>query len=144
MAGFKKILLAQMAEFRAGFAGDVRMVVDDQPDIRAPRDGQNRFGHAADFVRRRFFSAELDQVRAAVAELLRHEFRRAATQIGRVHERVKPAVCERFHGDILTTKYTKHTKEFRDAGDPFRAERGCLSRSRFGSISQLGKYHHHS
>ena len=39
MAGVKKILLAQVAEFRAGFARDVRMVVDDQADVRAPRNG---------------------------------------------------------------------------------------------------------
>ena len=100
-----------MAEFRAGFAGDVRMVVDDQADVRAAGDGQNRLGHAADFVGRGFFGAELDQVRAAVAQLLRKDFRRAAMEVGRVNKSVKPAVRERFHGDILTTKPTKHTKE---------------------------------
>jgi hypothetical protein len=49
--------------------------------------------------------------------LLRHDFRRAAAQVGRVHERIKPAIDERFHGDNLTTNsdksragYTKDTK----------------------------------
>ena len=54
------------------------MIVDDQADVGAVRDGQNGLGHAADFVGRGFFGAELDQIRAAVAELLRHDFRRAA------------------------------------------------------------------
>jgi hypothetical protein len=103
-----------VAKFRAGFAGDVRMVVDDQPDVRAPGYGQNLFGHPADFVGRGFFGAELDQIRAAVAELLRKDFRRAAMKVGRVNKSVKPAVRERFHGPSLTTKHTKHTKEFRD------------------------------
>ena len=97
MSGVEKILLAQMTEFRAGFVRDVQMVVDDQPDVRAACDGQNRLGHPADFVRRGFFGAELDQVRAAVAELLRKDFRRAAMEVGRVNKRVKPAVRERFH-----------------------------------------------
>ena len=56
----------------------------------------------ADFVGRRIFGAQLDQVAAAVAKLLRDEFGRAAMQIGRVHEGVKFAVRERFHGMNLT------------------------------------------
>jgi hypothetical protein len=112
MSGVEEILLAQVAKFRAGFARNVQMVVDDQPDVRAPRDGQNRLGHPADFVRRGFFGAELDQIRAAVAKLLRKDFRRAAMEIGRVNKSVKPAVRERFHKTSLITKHTKHTKEF--------------------------------
>ena len=86
-----------MTKFSAGFARDVRMVVDDQSDVRATRDGQNRLGHVADFIRCGFFGAELDQIRAAIAKLLREDFRRAAMEVGRVNERVKPAVRERFH-----------------------------------------------
>ena len=104
-----------MAKFRASLSRDVQMVVDDQADVCAPGDGQNRLRHSADFVRRGFFGAELDQIRAAVAKLLGKDFRRAAMEVGRVNKSVKPAVGERFHGDNLTTKHTKHTKEFRDA-----------------------------
>ena len=39
-------------------------------------------------------------------------FRRAAMQIGRVHERVKFAIREQFHGIILTANHAKDTKEF--------------------------------
>jgi hypothetical protein len=56
--------------------------------------------------------------------LLCKNFRCAAMEVGRVNKSVKPAVRKRFHGDNLTTKHTKHTKEFADSGDPFRAERG--------------------
>ena len=54
-----------------------------------------------------------DQVAAAVAKLLRDKFGRAAMQIGRVHEGVKFAVRERFHGNNLTAKYAKYTKQKR-------------------------------
>jgi hypothetical protein len=100
-----------MAKFRIEVVGDVRVIIDDQPDVRESRDGQNLFGQPADFVRRGCFGAELDQIRAAVAELLRDEFRRATLQIGRVHKRIKPAVRERFHGNNLTAKHAKYTKE---------------------------------
>ena len=86
-----------MANFRADFARDFQMVVDDEADVGAARDGQNFFRHRADFFGRRFFGAQLDQIAAAVAELLRDEFGRAAMQIGRVHEGVEFAVRERFH-----------------------------------------------
>ncbi len=86
-----------MAEFRADFAGDVQMIVDDQADIGAAGDRQNFFRQPPDFVRRRIFGAELDQVAAAVAELLRDEFGCAAVQVGRVHEGIKLAFRQRFH-----------------------------------------------
>jgi len=60
------------------------MVVDDEADVRAARDGQDFFSHGADFIGRGFFGAKLDQIAAAVAELLRDEFGRAAVQVGRV------------------------------------------------------------
>jgi hypothetical protein len=54
---------------------------------------------------------------------------------GRVNKRIKPAIGERFQGDNLTTNHTKHTQEFTDSGDSFRAERaGVCSTSR----SQVG------
>ena len=100
MSRVKKILLAQVAKFRAGFSRDVQMVVDDQADFCPASDGQNRLRHPADFVGRGFFGAELDQIRAAVAKLLGKDFRRAAMEVGRVNKSVKPAVREWFHGTI--------------------------------------------
>ena len=93
----KKIFLSQVAKFRAEVARDFQMVVDDEADVRAARDGQDFFRHGADFIRRGFLGAKLDQIAAAVAELLGDEFGRAAIQIGRVHERVELAIRERFH-----------------------------------------------
>ncbi len=81
-----------MTKFRAGFARHLRMIIDHQAHVRAPGDGQDFFHHAADFVGRRFFGAELDQIRAALAELLRHDLRRATLQKGRVHEGVELAI----------------------------------------------------
>src|ERR1035438_9771148 len=98
-----------MTKFRIKVAGNVRLVIDHQANVRAARDRQNSFRQRANFVRRRIFRAELDQIAAAVAKLLRDEFRRAAMQAGRVHEGVKFAVRERFH--FVPTKYTKPTKE---------------------------------
>ena len=112
MAGVKKIFLAEMAEFRAEVARDFQMVVDDEADVRAFGDGQDFFRHAADFVRRRIFGAKLDQVAAAVAKLLRDEFRRAAMQIGRVHEGVEFAIRERFHP--FEPQRQRHENIFRD------------------------------
>ena len=86
-----------MAKFRAELARDFQMVVDDEADVRAFCDRQNFFRHAPDFFGRRIFGAQLDQIAAAIAKLLRDQFGRAAMQIGRVHEGVKFAVRERFH-----------------------------------------------
>ena len=129
VSGIKKIFLAQVAEFRANFARDFQMVVDNQADVGTARDGQDCRGHAADIVGRGFLGAELDQVRAAVAQLLGKDLRRPAVEIGRVNKCVKAAVRERFHGDNLTANRTKDTKEFADSGNSFQAERGCPSRS---------------
>jgi hypothetical protein len=52
-------------------------------------------------------------------------------KVGRVNKSVKPAVGERFHGDILTAKHTKHTKEFTDSENPFRAEHGLSQAAAF-------------
>ena len=97
MTGIKKIFLAQVTEFHAEIVGNVHIIIDDQSDVRALRDGQNLSGHPADFVGRGFFGAKLDQIRAAVAKLLRDNFRCTALQIGCVHESIKPAIGERFH-----------------------------------------------
>jgi hypothetical protein len=113
VAGVKKIILAQVAVFRADFKGDVRVVIDDQSDAGAAGDGQDGFGHAADLIGGGILGAELDQVRAAVAKLLRQNPGRAAMKEGGVHERVKPAVGKRFHGDNLAMNHAKHTKELR-------------------------------
>ena len=99
--GVKKIFLSQVTKLRAEVARDFQMVVDDEADVRAARDGQNFFSHGADFIGRGFFGAKLDQIAAAVAELLRDEFGRAAVQVGRVHESVELAIRERFHKNSL-------------------------------------------
>ena len=99
-ARVEKIFLSQVAKFRAEFARDLQMVIDDKADVRAFGDRQNFFRHAPDFFGRRIFCAQLDQIAAAVAELLRDKFGRAAMQIGRVHEGVKFAVRERFHDGV--------------------------------------------
>src|SRR5664280_1554928 len=118
VSGVEEILLAQVAKFRAGLSRDIQMVVDDQADFCPPSNGQNGLRHPADFVRRGLFGAELDQIRAAVAKLLGKDFRRAAMEVGRDNKSVKPAVRERFHGASLTTKHTKHTKEFTAPRNP--------------------------
>jgi hypothetical protein len=97
VARVKKIFLSQVAKFRAEFARDLQMVVDDKSNICAFCDWNYFFRHAPDFFWRRIFGAQLDQIAAAVAELLRDEFGRATAQIGRVNKRVKVAIRERFH-----------------------------------------------
>ena len=97
VSGVEKIFLTQVANVRTDHSRNFQVIIDDEADIRGARDGQNRFRHAMDFFRQRIFGAELDQIAAAVAELLRDKFGRAAMQIGRVHEGVKFAICKRFH-----------------------------------------------
>jgi len=110
-ARVEKILLSQVAKFRAEFARDFQMIIDDKSDVCAFCDWQNFFRRGAYFFGRTIFGAQLDQVAAAVTELLRDEFGRAAMQIGRVHEGVKFAVCERFHENNLTANHAKYTKD---------------------------------
>jgi hypothetical protein len=86
-----------MAKFRAEFVRDFQMIVDDETDIGAFGDRQNFFGHGANFFGRRIFCAQLDQVAATVAKLLRDGFWRATMQIRGVNECVELAIRERFH-----------------------------------------------
>jgi hypothetical protein len=101
VAGVKKILLPEMAKLRAQLTRQSEVIVDDQADLRTARDRQNRFRQAAHFVERGLLGAELDQIRAAFAELLCEDFRSAAMQVGRVHESVKFAIGEGFHAGFL-------------------------------------------
>ena len=97
IAGIKEILLSEMAKFCAEFAGNFQIIVDNEADVRAARDGQDFLRHGADLVRRGCFGAKLDQIAAAIAKFRSDEFGRAATQVGRVHEGVESAIRERFH-----------------------------------------------
>ena len=58
-----------MAKVRADFAGNVPMIVDDQSDAGLLEHGKNLFGQAAHFVGGGALGAELNQIRAAIAEL---------------------------------------------------------------------------
>ena len=102
VTGVKKILLPQMADIRAHFARDVQMIIDDEADARAFGDRKNLLRQPPDFVRGRMFGAQLDEITAALAELLRHELGRTALQIGRVHKGVKLAIRQRFHRPQFT------------------------------------------
>src|SRR5947209_2720720 len=97
MALAEKVFLAKVAKFSADLAGDGKMIVDDQADVGSFCNGKNRLCHAANFFEGRIFRAELDQISATVAKLLRDEVGRSAIQIGGVHESVEPAIGERFH-----------------------------------------------
>ena len=87
-----KILLAQMTDRRADGARDGEMIVDDQADARAARHRENALGHPLHLGRRRLLGAELDQVRAAIAELPRDVLRCAPVQERGVHKGVEPAM----------------------------------------------------
>src|ERR1035441_1321030 len=87
------------------------MVVDDEADVRAAGDGQNLFRQATNFIGRKILGAELDQIAAAVAKLLRDVFGCAAMQIGRVHESVKLAIRERFQA-VSLAGYLKPARLF--------------------------------
>ena len=103
MAGVKKIAPGRDGnDVHANLLRDLQMIVDDETDIGALDDRQNLFRHATDFIRRGILGAQLDQIAAAVTELLRDEFGRAAMQIGRVHESIKFAIRERFHKNNLS------------------------------------------
>ena len=98
MAGVEEILLAQVAEWRASFRRNSRMVIDDQPDSGAGGDRQHCFGHSANWVRSGVLGAKLNEVGATVAELLSDLWRSSTLEISRVNERVETALGEWFHG----------------------------------------------
>ena len=58
-----------MAKISADFAGDVPMIVYDQADAGLMEHGQDFFGQAAHFIGGCAFGAELNQIRAAIAQL---------------------------------------------------------------------------
>ena len=89
--GIKEVLLAQMAEFRAQFPRNGKMIVDDQPDTCPLRHRHNRLSQTANFCDRQFLGAQLNQVGTPIAKLLGHALRRAPAQKGGIHKGVKPA-----------------------------------------------------
>ena len=98
VTGAKEVLLTEMTQRRAGFRGDLRKIVDDQPDSGAGCNRQNHFGHPSHLLRRGALGPELDQVRSAVAKLSSHAVGSSAAKEGRINESVKPAVGQSAHG----------------------------------------------
>src|SRR5437588_133290 len=94
------------------------MIVDDQRNIRRSRDRQNFFSHAANFVARKIFRAQLNDVRTAVAKLPRNFRRRTTPQICRVNESVERAVAKTFHEWNLQKK----TEQAKDICKNFRKQ----------------------
>ena len=92
-------LTADNSEFmrvrlRADFRSDFRMIVDDEPDVGGRSDWQKFFCERADFIGRGIFGAQLNQVRAAFAELPTNFGRIASVQIGSVNEGVEAAITQ--------------------------------------------------
>ena len=71
VARAEEVILAQVAELRAEFLRQRQMIVDHQTDAGPAGDGQNRFSQAAHLFERRLLGAQLNQVRPAIAKLLR-------------------------------------------------------------------------
>ena len=80
MAGVEEIFLAEVTKWCANGTGDLRMVVDDQANSGGFRDGKDHLGHSANLVSRRILGTELDEIRAAGAELT-GQIRRMASLI---------------------------------------------------------------
>jgi hypothetical protein len=97
VARIEEIFLAEMTNLRANLAGDVEMIVDDQRYARAMGDGVDGFRQTPDFVGRRRLGAQLNEIRAAVAQLAGELVRCATMQISGIHESVEATVSERFH-----------------------------------------------
>src|SRR5580658_4696780 len=74
------------------------MIVDDQADAGLANDRLDGGGEAANFSGVTVFGAELDKVRAAVAELAGDFGGVASAQIGGVDEGVEAALGEGLHG----------------------------------------------
>jgi hypothetical protein len=91
-----------MAEIRAQFHSDGRVVVDHQADAGPLRYGQDGPSHAANLFERRFLGAQLNQIRPAIAKLLRDRFRRPPAQVGSINEGVKPAFMQWSHSFDIT------------------------------------------
>ena len=102
--GVEEILLAEVAVVRADFGGDFGEIIDDQADAGGAGDGQDGFGHPADFVRGRILGAELDEVGAALAEGIGDGGGGTEMEAGGVNEGVEAAEGEWLHGKYLATK----------------------------------------
>ena len=88
MSAIEKIFLAKMTKIGVNVSRDRQVIVDDESDVGVPRDRKENSREAPDFFDRSSFRAQLDQVSAAVAQLLRDQRRFAAVKIGSVHERI--------------------------------------------------------
>src|SRR6266568_5250285 len=106
----KKIFLPEMTKLRARFLRNVEVIVDDEPHSGTTRDWQDFLSHAFDLLRRGILGPQLDQIRTALAKLLRHRFRRPTTQVSRVHERVKLTFRERFHATTAIILFANEHK----------------------------------
>jgi hypothetical protein len=86
-----------MAKISADFAGDVPMIVYDQSHAGPMEHGQDFFGKAAHFISGCALGAELNQIRAAIAQLPGDGGGLARSEPGGVNERVKAALRQRLH-----------------------------------------------
>jgi hypothetical protein len=93
----KEIFLAQMAKVGTDFTGNVPMIVDDQTDAGPMEYGKDLFGQAAYFIGGCAFGAELNQIRAAIAQLLSDRGRLTRAEPGGVDECVKAALRQWLH-----------------------------------------------
>jgi hypothetical protein len=84
-----KIILAQVAEFRSHVPRHRKVIIDDQADAGPLCYGQNLLREAANLPGRRLLGAQLNQVRAPIAKLLRDGSWRAPAQVARINKSVK-------------------------------------------------------
>jgi hypothetical protein len=80
-----------MAEFRPYLQRHRKVIVDNQGNAGPLSHGQDLFRQAANHLGRRLLGAQLNQVCAPLAKLLRDDSRRAPAQVSRIHEGVKLA-----------------------------------------------------
>jgi hypothetical protein len=90
-----------MAEFRPYLLRYRKVIVDNQRNAGPLGHGQDLFRQAANRLGGRLLGAQLNQVCAPIAKLLRDGSRCAPAQVSRIHKSVKLAFLQRFHSVII-------------------------------------------
>src|SRR5262245_5157568 len=97
MSSVKKILLAKMTKVRADILSDGAMVVDDESNVGPLQNRENHVSQSTNFIHRRRFGSELNQICATVAQLLDNLIRCPAVQVSCIQKGIEPAFGKRLH-----------------------------------------------
>src|SRR6266850_6551086 len=93
----EEILLTEVTQGSTHLAGELRVIIDDETDIGAFDNTRHALYQSTHVIYRTALRSDLNEIGAAVAELLGDLGRITAMQIGSINERIEEASIERLH-----------------------------------------------